>query len=454
MRRFVLPLVLLCLTLFGCGDDEPYIGAESGAVVVLLPEAADPAVERTVSALEKYVATMVGIAPTVVRLPASASEDDVTNAAEHERAGLAIVIDLAEQGDVAELPDGSYRIVSNDRGTWTNRLDHGNGATFVFLSGASKLADQYAIYELLRRLGARFYHPEQEWVPQVPRAQVRERARTATVIAQRDADGKPLQDYVPDFAARSYTFHGAHPLEHLEAFSDSSFPIDEAEHVEDWIVKNRGNRFRGAGRGIASQESRAARAQELDALRRLMGFPTGRGITLHNQQQGATAVVDPNSSVPPRKQIEDYVDAQLDGAGDDVTEFGIHFGPTEFTVTPDQETVQSIRAPAVSPDVRTVAYMAFTEGNWELFSLDLATRAVTRLTDDAAEDGLPTYSPNGEYIAFVSDRGGAWGLWRMAPDGSDVHLIATLPGPVDGRVEFEPDYLNNGWLEEQISWSP
>lgn len=115
---------------------------------------------------------------------------------------------------------------------------------------------------------------------------------------------------------------------------------------------------------------------------------------------------------------------------------------------------KSIRAPAVSPDVRTVAYMALTEGNWELFSLDLATRAVTRLTDDAAEDGLPAFAPNGEYIAFVSDRGGAWGLWRMAPDGSDVQLIALLPGPVDGRVEFEPDYLNNGWLEEQISWSP
>ncbi len=115
---------------------------------------------------------------------------------------------------------------------------------------------------------------------------------------------------------------------------------------------------------------------------------------------------------------------------------------------------QSIRAPAVSPDVRTVAYMAFVGDNWEVFSLDLATRAVTQLTDDAAEDGLPTFSPNGDYIAFVSNRGGAWGLWRMAPDGSDVRLIATLPGPVDGRVEFEPDYLNNGWLEEQISWSP
>lgn len=113
----------------------------------------------------------------------------------------------------------------------------------------------------------------------------------------------------------------------------------------------------------------------------------------------------------------------------------------------------SIRAPAVSPDQRTVAYMAFSDGNWELYTLDLIERTVKRLTNDPAEDGLPAFSPNGEYIAFVSNRGGAWALWRMRADGSDVRRIVTLPGTVDGRVEFEPDYLNNGWLEEQISWS-
>ncbi len=113
----------------------------------------------------------------------------------------------------------------------------------------------------------------------------------------------------------------------------------------------------------------------------------------------------------------------------------------------------SIRAPAVSPDQRTVAYMAFARGNWDVYTFDLIDRTVTRLTNDPAEDGLPTFSPNGAYIAFVSNRGGAWALWRMNADGSDLRRVVVLPGPVDGRVQFEPDYLNNGWLEEQISWS-
>ena len=44
-------------------------------------------------------------------------------------------------------------------------------------------------------------------------------------------------------------------------------------------------------------------------------------------------------------------------------------------------------------------------------------------------------------------------LWVMDQDGGNERMLALLPGPVDGRVQFEPDYLNNGWLEEQIAWS-
>lgn len=204
----------------------------------------------------------------------------------------------------------------------------------AWLAGATPLARRYAAYELLRRLGVRFWHPEDEFVPVVPRERIAARARTPTVL-QRGTSGDPL----PDFAWRSWTFHAAHPLEHLEAFSDTDFPIAEAERVNTWIAKNFGNRFRGPGHGIASEASMAQRSAELEAMRDRLGFARGTGITLHNQQQGASAQIDSTRDTPVQQQIEDLVAAQL-AAVPDARWFGIQFGPTEFTTTPDRETVQ------------------------------------------------------------------------------------------------------------------
>lgn len=41
--------------------------------------------------------------------------------------------------------------------------------------------------------------------------------------------------------------------------------------------------------------------------------------------------------------------------------------------------------------------------DFDLWSTDLDGN-VTRLTDDAGEDGFPDWSPDGERIAYVSDR--------------------------------------------------
>lgn len=342
-----------------CADD----GVRDGGVLLLWPRDPDSALTRLRRPIAGYLEELAGSAPRVVSL-GPGDDEQVVREAERTGAGLVIVADAHQlAADVVrrdastDRGAGSFTIVTRDVGDWANRLAS-RGATVLYTAAPSKLGRQYALYEVLRRLGARFYHPEQEHVPTNPPRQLRERARTPTAVARKDSHGQYLDRYEPDFAERSYTFHGAHPLEHLEAFSDGDHPIREAVDVNDWIVKNRGNLFRGAGRGIAGPAARARRVATLDELRRAMGFSRGAGITLHNQQQGANAAVDPDSSIPARQQIESYVAKQLRRVPD-AKWFGIHFGPTEFTVTPDRQTVDWIdwagrKALAIDPDIRVV----------------------------------------------------------------------------------------------------
>ena len=48
---------------------------------------------------------------------------------------------------------------------------------------------------------------------------------------------------------------------------------------------------------------------------------------------------------------------------------------------------------------------------------------VRQLTDASADHGLPSWSPDGRHIAFISDRGGNFGVYVMNADGSDVRQL-------------------------------
>ena len=344
-----LAFILAFAFLVACGDDDGG-SAEAPQSAVLVVAAAEPDAlrERLLASLGGYLERLTGETPAVVREGDATSLARIARRAQASRAGLVFVLDaevlLPDEVSAAQsaaLPAGGYRIATKEVGDFANRLADGDrGATVLLLAGADRLARQYAVYEALRRLGVRYYHPEEEYVPRLPLAQLRARAATPTIVARRSA-GVVSDDYVPDFAYRGYTFHGAHPLEQLEAFSDGDFPIDEAVNVIDWMVKNRGETFRGAGRGVAAGEARARRVAELEDLRVLLGMSRGTGITLHNVQQGGRPEIDPMSDVPVQEQIETLVTQRL-AATPDATQFGIHFGPTEVSTTPDLETVQWI----------------------------------------------------------------------------------------------------------------
>ncbi len=91
-----------------------------------------------------------------------------------------------------------------------------------------------------------------------------------------------------------------------------------------------------------------------------------------------------------------------------------------------------------------VAFMSNREGTWEIYIVNLDGSGLRRLTSNAANDGLPTWSPDGRTIAFVSDQDGGWAVWAMSPDGSNRRKL--FPVGNGGLV--------SDWQYEQISWAP
>ncbi len=93
---------------------------------------------------------------------------------------------------------------------------------------------------------------------------------------------------------------------------------------------------------------------------------------------------------------------------------------------------------------REVLAMSNRSGNWDIYRIDPANGVAIQLTNDAAQDGLATASPDGNYIAFVTNREGPWAVYAMRTDGSEPRKLFTLDAGYGSG--------DRGWLEERISW--
>ncbi|MCC6803547.1 MAG: PD40 domain-containing protein [Anaerolineae bacterium] len=75
-------------------------------------------------------------------------------------------------------------------------------------------------------------------------------------------------------------------------------------------------------------------------------------------------------------------------------------------------------------ETREILFMSNRDGDWDLYTLALADRSVTNLTDNDADDGFASYSADGSAITFLSNRDGALNPYMMDADGSNVHPVA------------------------------
>ena len=60
----------------------------------------------------------------------------------------------------------------------------------------------------------------------------------------------------------------------------------------------------------------------------------------------------------------------------------------------------------------------------DLYSLPIAGGQATRITSGLGFDSQPAISPDGKWIAFISDRSGSNNLWIAKPDGSDARKLS------------------------------
>lgn len=79
----------------------------------------------------------------------------------------------------------------------------------------------------------------------------------------------------------------------------------------------------------------------------------------------------------------------------------------------------------------------------EIYTMDADGRHQTRLTDNTADDAAPIWSPAGNQIAFVTNRGGAgYDIYLMNGDGTNQRPLRSAPngGPLVGdNIEWSPD---------------
>lgn len=95
--------------------------------------------------------------------------------------------------------------------------------------------------------------------------------------------------------------------------------------------------------------------------------------------------------------------------------------------------------PSFSPDGKQLVFRSGRDGSKNLYIMNREGSGVRRLTEGKWTDTMADWSPTGEWIAFASDRDKDFEIWLIKPDGSGLKKLIGGGNVRHNHPHFSPD---------------
>jgi Tol biopolymer transport system component len=95
--------------------------------------------------------------------------------------------------------------------------------------------------------------------------------------------------------------------------------------------------------------------------------------------------------------------------------------------------------PEWSPDGTQIAFASNGDGDYDIYTVTLATGVIRQLTNNAGDDMDPTWAPGGGRIAFTRAAGSTTDVWVMRSDGSGQVNVTAVSAASESQPSWSPD---------------
>jgi len=117
-------------------------------------------------------------------------------------------------------------------------------------------------------------------------------------------------------------------------------------------------------------------------------------------------------------------------------------GGTPKKIGDDEDGVE----PSWSPSGDRLVYWSNTGGQRDICTISVTTGVRTKITNTPSIDWSPVFSPDGRYIYFSSDRGGAMNIWRVPVDAATGQVTGAFESVTTGVLALygRPQFSRDG----------